>query len=354
MGFWHTGYMEFHEPVGLGDGYPPPPPIFACQHCGEEFPNADDLRSHRFETHPFSRPVLLVRGLEVGSSPLIISRRFGPADIETLKCEKAVLNGDEVPPQQLGLNLSKLGNGSVKIELSNGRVSASFDLLVRVADEADVIGVERSFLNVARHRRLDMRSVEDFIDSGQTFASAADYLDGICEYFYGVLAKEHAADSSLPYELYRTKFSRSADKLKDFRRPLANTIQALIDFQFNHFFEAEALAPGFRVGLASQRFGKWIVGELEAARAIPHSSFDTELESLLTDLETERILRWSVESSDQIVRQADKIEAFLLTDVPEYDRTKLHIVLAESYAERGRPNRFFISSRAACRGDSHT
>ena len=74
MGFWHTGYMDFHEPVGLGDGYPPPTPVYACQMCSEEFPNPDDLRAHRFESHPLSRPVLLVRGVEVGSTPIHISR----------------------------------------------------------------------------------------------------------------------------------------------------------------------------------------------------------------------------------------------------------------------------------------
>jgi hypothetical protein len=336
MGFWHTGYIEFHEPVGLGDGYPPPPPVYPCQHCGEEFLTPDDLRAHRFERHPFSRPVLMIRGFEIGSAPVRISRRLSPSQVEALKCETALLNGQPLPPKELGSQLSKLRNETVKIELWNGEIAATFELRICVAGEADLVGVERAFEEVRRQRRLDIRAIEDFIDAGRAFPSAVDYLDGICEYFYSVLAKERAEDSSLPYKQYRAKLSRSADRLKDFRRPLANTIQALIEFHFNHFREAEAFAPGFRVGLTSQRFSRWLTGDIAAARTIPLSTFDDRLEKSLTDFETERLLKWSLESYDRILQQADEMEALLLKGLPEYDRTKLHILLAENYAEAGR------------------
>jgi hypothetical protein len=334
MGFWQTGYQEFHEEVGLGD-YKPSPPVYTCQHCSKEFSKAEDLRAHRFEMHPFTRPVLLIRGVEVGSTPIRVSRRLTPLEVEALKADKAWLNGESVAVEKLGATLSGIGNGSFTIELSNTGASATFEVQICIAADADNLGVEQSFLAVVRRRRLDMRSIEDFIGDARFFPSAVDYYDGICEYFYAVLAKERAKDSSLPYEEYRDKFNRSADKLKDFRRPLANTIRALIAFHFNHFREAEAFAPSFRVGIVSKRFSKWIIREVSAARALPLSIFDDRLEKLLTDFETERLLRWSVESCDEILRQADEMEALLLKDLPEYDRTKLHIVLAENYSEKG-------------------
>ena len=52
MGFWHTGYMEFHEPVGLGSGVKATPPVFRCSHCPATFPSSAELRTHRFEMHP--------------------------------------------------------------------------------------------------------------------------------------------------------------------------------------------------------------------------------------------------------------------------------------------------------------
>ncbi len=63
MGFWHTGYMDFHEPTGL-DGwvFDPKPPTFPCKHCGAIWNSLDDLRKHRFEKHSLIRPILFIDG----------------------------------------------------------------------------------------------------------------------------------------------------------------------------------------------------------------------------------------------------------------------------------------------------
>jgi hypothetical protein len=335
MGFWHTGYIEFHEPVGLGDDYKPSPPVYVCQRCNAEFLRVEDLRAHRFEMHPFRRPVLLIRGVEVGSTAIRISRGLAATDVEVLKCERAYLNGEPIAVDKLGSTLSRFGNGFLTIELSNTGASARFELQIGIATEADILSVEQSFLGVARRGRLDMRSIEDFIGAARSYRSAVDYYDGISEYFYGVLAKECAKDSSLAYEEYRDKWSRSADKLKDFRRPLADCIRAIIDFHFNHFREAAALTPTFRVGVAGQRFNSWIRGDVAVARAIISHSVDDRFEKLLTDFETERLLTWSVAKPNVVLRQADELEALLRKEAAEYDRTKVRILLAETYAETG-------------------
>lgn len=50
MGFWHTGYSEFHEVEGLGNFVPNLlPPKFSCAYYAELFTSIDDLRIHRFE-----------------------------------------------------------------------------------------------------------------------------------------------------------------------------------------------------------------------------------------------------------------------------------------------------------------
>ena len=75
MGFWHTGYAEFHEPTGLdGFAYQAPPSVrYVCEHCEQYYFELDDLRRHRFEQHPLRQPALLLRGRAVGTLPLMIS-----------------------------------------------------------------------------------------------------------------------------------------------------------------------------------------------------------------------------------------------------------------------------------------
>ena len=69
MGFWHTGYLEFHEPLGLDVGYRPSKVWCSCRHCTSTFDTMEDLRRHRFEAHPLARSMLFVQGAEIGAIP---------------------------------------------------------------------------------------------------------------------------------------------------------------------------------------------------------------------------------------------------------------------------------------------
>ena len=81
MGFWHTGYFEFHELVGLDGTFKPLPPSFPCVHCGQTYASLHELRNHRFEAHPLHRPVMFLQGRELGTHPVRIARRISPADV---------------------------------------------------------------------------------------------------------------------------------------------------------------------------------------------------------------------------------------------------------------------------------
>jgi len=107
MGFWHTGYMEFHEEVGLeGYEFQPSTPEYPCAACGEIFATADELQTHRLEQHPLHRPGLIVRGAVAGSGRMIITSKQEAADIVLERCERVLLNGQEIPVERLGEELA--------------------------------------------------------------------------------------------------------------------------------------------------------------------------------------------------------------------------------------------------------
>ncbi len=336
MGFWHTGYIEFHEEVGLGEGFIPKPIIHSCLLCEKTFPNLEALRSHRFECHPYNRPILLLQGMEVGSTTLQIVKSINPNDIETINCTNARVNGVAVDLCELGKKLAQKSNETVVVELNNEGVESEFRLQFLIASDSDLKGVDNCFYEVARRGRLDMRAIEYFITTAAHYPSAIEYYDGICEYFYGVLAKEKTLQSALPYDAYHDKFSRAMEKLKEFRRPLSNTICALIAFHFNHFREAIQLAGGYnsRVSIAAERYALWVSGD-PAANVLLSRKWDEQLEQLLTDFETERLVSWSVANSKKISKYLGDIEALLQKEMPEFDRAKLRILLTETYALKG-------------------
>lgn len=334
MGFWHTGYMEFHEYSGLGDyRYEPSPPRYACAQCGQTYSTVDGLRKHRFESHPLHRPTLLLWGRELGSHTIRIASTLREEDVYVERCDRAVLNGVEISLSTLPAKLAQVSSDVCQLSLSSGEVTSEFTLDFRIATEEDLRGIEGEFQRTALRRRLDLLAIESFIDATSRFESAIGYCDGICAYLYGVLAKERAPDSSLPYEAYVGKYIKAAEELSAYDRPLSRTIGSLIEFHFNHFGAAARLAGDARVGQAASRYQAWLNGRTADERKSSGSSTPSgELEEMVTDWETEQVTRWAVRPVAELFPYAEDMEAFLAREIAEYDRVKVQVLLAEVYA----------------------
>jgi hypothetical protein len=290
---------------------------------------------------------MFLRGYELGTQRVRITRKLSPEDVRIPDCDRAVLNGDEIPLSSLPNKLAEIDSDVCRVKLSKSGVDAEFELDIRVASDEDLKGIEEQFMRMARGSRLDIRAVEEFISATSEFRSAISYCDGICEYLYGVLAKERAPDSSLPYDAYIGKFNKAAEELADYDRPLARTIGSLVEFHFNHFRESARLSPVLRVGLVADRYAAWIESRRQT-RAPQVSADETvnHIESLLTDWETEQIIRWGSRPLPDLLRDADNIESFLNKDLAEFDRVKLRVLLGEIYAKSGEAKRAIEHAKA--------
>lgn len=332
MGFWHTGYLEHHEEAGLGQYIREVKPIYRCQHCSAEFETTDDLRRHRFEDHPYTRPVLMVRGIELGTTAYNITRAAVPKDFVIENSIKSKFNGKPVKTKNLPEMLSTVKNDTVQIDLINNGAAAEFKLVFRIAEEKHLAGVENNFLKLARNKVLTVSTIDGFIEDCRPFSTADIYYDGICHYLYGVLAKERSPDSSLPYEEYRDRFNRAADALRDYDRSLAHIVRGLVAFHFNHFADAQNFAPPGRLRIVASRFAT-VLATGNWSHVIQRFSKKTNTpEDLLTDHETLRILRWAEMPLTELTREINDIAALAERDVPELDRLKLKILLAEASA----------------------
>ncbi len=337
MGFWQTGYMEFHEYSGVGDyHYEPSPPEYPCTQCSEIFSTVDALRKHRFEDHPSNRPTLILRGRELGSHPVRITTPLQDSDIVLENCDRAKLDDEWIGPSKLPTVIANFSHGVHRLTLVGGEISSEFTFDLRIATECDLIGIEQAFMRMAAARSLDIRAIDEFISAAKKFASAIGYCDGICAYLYGVLAKERSDDSSLPYDGYVGKYSKAAEELAVYDRLLARTISGLIKFHFNHFADASCLAKGSRIGFAASRYDAWLRGLIvENQRARPTTVPTTSPEGLVSDWDTEQITRWVVTDIKALAQYTSDMEAFLARDISDYDRLKAKVLLAETYISIG-------------------
>ena len=158
MGFWHTGYAEFHEPSGLEEYvYSPPPPVrYVCEHCSESFAELEGLRRHRFEQHPVRQPALWLRGRAAGAL-------LQPADVVVEDAARCLLNGSPVPLEAVGERLAAMSREFVELQLVSAGATTRCVLDFRIADESHLAGVEAAFLRVARDHVLSIDALSRFI-----------------------------------------------------------------------------------------------------------------------------------------------------------------------------------------------
>ena len=350
MGFWHTGYIEFHEPVGLGTrGFEPSPPKFSCPICGEAYLAPDDLIKHRFESHPLYRPMLFIQGQELGTSRFRVARRLGQADVKLEDCDGAFLNGTRIPVSSVPRVLTQISSGVCQLELGKNDVCTKFELDFCIASEEDLQGIETEFQRLAVARKLDLRSIDEFISASSNFVTAIGYLDGICDYLYGVLAKERSNDSSLSHEKYVNKFNKAVEQLAAYDRPLARIIRSLVEFHFNHFEEAAHLASNERIGRAAASYATWKRGrKITSKQKYFPSVALNNLETSVTDWDTEQIVRWAVRPLEDLTAEIDEMESSLNRGLVEYDSVKVRVLLGETYTVSGDYGRALKHAKELC------
>lgn len=336
MGFWHTGYEEFHEPTGLGEWvYTAPPPVrYVCAHCLKQFAQMDDLRHHRFNEHPLRQPALLLRGRDVGTLPLVVLTPLEPDDVVIEDATRCLVNGRMLKPNEVGTHLASMTREVVDMELTNGEVSTRCVLDFRLAEEAHLAGVEAAFLRLARERVLNINAISGFIEDCRSFDSAMPYYDGICHYLYGVMAKEQAPDSGLKPGQYTERYMRASEGLKGFNRPLAQSVQALVAFHFNQFDEAELLAPDGVLRHASGAFAGLLQGlpwHFESAFA---AVLGGTVENLLTDQQTLQILSDASQGLVDMKDRTEELQARLHRVPVGYDKLKYTLLASEALAAR--------------------
>lgn len=337
MGFWHTGYAEFHESTGLeGFVYSPPPPVrYVCEHCSASFGDLEELRRHRFESHPVRQPALWLRGKTVGALPMAVLSEVNPGDVVMEDTTRCSLNGEPVVLSELGQRLARMSHEFVELELANEGAVTRCVLDFRIAKEEHLTRVEEAFLRLARERALTVDSLSRFIQDCRTFEDAMPYCDGICHYLYGVMAKEKSADSGLKQGQYVERFLRASEELAGFERPLARSILALVAFHFNHFDKAALLAPkDGALHHAAGAFAGLLQGQPWQYEATFAPLLGSAVEDLLTDQDTLQVLNDASHGLASLTVLCDELQEHLRRASDGYDRLKRVLLMTEALAAK--------------------
>jgi hypothetical protein len=335
VGFWHPGMHGVYNPSSLvNHEFVAKRVLYTCDVCNRNFKEIEDLRRHRFEAHPTRQPLLLIRGRPVGGTPLKVQSALSPEDVVIEDCGDCTLDGKTITPNALRLHLADATSAFHVVRLLNDGAQSKVELDFQVAKVFDLSGVEHALVRLASQQRLTLDAISHFIAECRDYPTGISYCDGIAHYLYGVMAKEQLPGTALERDSYVARYSQSVDQLTDINRAMARSIRALVAFHFNHFLDAESLAPDGALKHAAGAFA----GLLDGLPWHFDEAFDTMsrgvVEDLFTDQITLEILRDASKGLSSLKWMTDALQTSLVKTAVGYDKSKRLLLTVEALSHR--------------------
>ena len=337
MGLWTTGYLEFHEPSDLEaiPLLPVPPPRYKCPDCNGEFTDPRLLNEHRFLEHPTRAPVLSLNGRILDDRPVHITRPIVADNIDLRNVTTCSVNGVSMPVREVSTRIAQERNQTLDIVIWNGFVSKTHQFIVSIADPTHIQAVDKAFIDSAFNGPLTSNAIARFRAATDRFTTAKRYQHGICQYLYGVLAKDRSPDSGLRHDAYLEKYNDATEALKDFETPLSKVVIATIAFHQNRFNTAHALVPSLRLGQCAERFDRVLDGEALTFGDFASIPTDDVFSSLLIDSDTERVVTNGARSAQHAAEAADDLVKMYETCSNGLDKIKFAFLAVEALNIRG-------------------
>ena len=348
MGFWHPGMHGVYDHKSLAiPKFEPSPTLFTCEICHRNFLDIEKLRRHKFEQHPLRQPTLLLHGRPVGGTPLKVQSTISPSDVLIEDTTKCWLNDKPIPLDSLRLLLADSTNSFHKIRLSNGGGHTEVALDFQVAKENDLKAVESALLRLAMGQLLSLETIGNFITECRELSTGMLYCDGISHYLYGVMAKEQLPGTGLEAESYLPRFAQAVDQLTDINRPIARSLRALVSFHFNHFRDAESLAPKGNLQRVASAFADLLDGMPWQYEEPSDAPIQDTITDLLTDQLTLEIIHDASQGLPSLIRNALQLQASLAKITPGFDRSKRLLLTVESLSYQEETNSIAAAKKLA-------
>lgn len=337
-------FLDFIDPGNSGgsvptqespwDGLPPPAPaVYRCSVCDATFSDTDRLFEHRFSEHPYKRPALILDGHELTSPREIVVRPLVADQIALAHTDYCVFNDHTIRPEDLADLLSKQREGLHTVVLEKLGIETYYEIDFEIAKSSELLAVDRLFLSIVGAETLTLDRINLFIEMADRYTSARRYVDGLCQYLYGVLAKDQRGGTHLPQSDYKTKFNLALNSLQLFERPLADVVVGVVNFSQNAFNDGDRLGASPKLQKAMRVFFGFLNG-VGFKTSLPWSG--AGMCNVPVDQATDQIVQWAIESDDELLRYKRQMESIISgAEWVSYDRFKVSMLLAEKLALHG-------------------
>ncbi|RDK09150.1 hypothetical protein [Cupriavidus lacunae] len=313
------------------------PQVFTCSLCHEDFPSYEHWFQHRFEAHPYRRPLLVLGSREVNTPRFVVTTTLKPKQIQAINAEICRLDGQTISPATLAHRLATAKSGFFKVELvgAEGKLKVEYEISIEIATTEHASLVEQEFARLYTSGGVSVTSISGFIQATAGARTAQRYVDGLAAYLYGLLAKDQRGGTILSQEQGRARFNEAHQALAEIDRPLATVVAGIVSFQLNAFSKNEGLVAVPRLRVAMRWFDSvrktGLLGAIEECDSTLAPTAHVPLDS-----STDEVLTWMGLSPSKISALTRQIEKRMQQDdwLPE-DRIKAKVLLASIYESEG-------------------
>jgi hypothetical protein len=308
---------------------PETPPVvllpisYRCPRCSLIFDSPGERGDHLFTAHPYGKPALFLHGHELSTVGTVIHETIEVADLVIVNCEQLRLNGSVMASSDLFETLADCRQGFHVLELKNHDADVRIELNFSIASRDHLLRVEEIFGLLFSDNQLNVDDIRRFADECKMSTTANFYLEGICQYLYGVLAKDQRGDTQLRHAQYKERFNQALEALRHVNRPMANTIRAIINFSFNSFAQPAGLEYAPKLAAAAGKFLGWAGKSV----SLPLHDDNFAQTRLPIDSASDQLLRWMALPASEACAELDELrqsyESSLWT---AEDRTKAGVL----------------------------
>ena len=134
--------------------------------------------------------------------------------------------------------LDRTRDGVLELHLRTRGAAQRYDIRILVPEEAELNRLESEFTTRLARNDVTVSDVRHFDETLSVGAGAREYASALADYVYGMLAKDGAGQTTLPFAAFPDKLKRSLGILGAFERPLATAVASCIRFNLNDFRSA--------------------------------------------------------------------------------------------------------------------
>ena len=213
-----------------------------CPECLAEFSCEVDLGDHLTTEHPIPQPHLLLGGTRVPGN-WVIRQPVNTAALQIMNATEVDLGINGAPLRSTSAAafrqvLDRTREAVLELHLRTRGAVQRYDILILIPEEEELQRLESEFMTRLARDDVTVSDVRRFDEALSVGSGAREYASALADYVYGMLAKDRAGQTTLPFEAFPDKLKRSLGILGAFERPLATAVASCIRFNLNDFRSA--------------------------------------------------------------------------------------------------------------------